>query len=232
MKKFYKEAKAVRTIQGWTIQLDHSPVFTPMKNIFILPSQKMSELIANEWNSQKIEFEPADMHITQLANTMIDKISDELMREVMEEEVVKYASSDLVCYFTDKPVDLAERQRDLWLPLIDWLKTVYKIEFLIADGVQYIDQAGGSLNKIREIIRKMDSVSFTSLQYVASLTGSFIIAFALVKNRITLEEAYKAAFVDDLYQLEKWGSDEEAEDRLSHIKADMASAYAFNQTAQ
>ena len=227
MKRFYKEAAAYNLMGHWTVLLDMKPIVTPLKNKFILSSEALAKEVAEEWKAQTDELMTDTMPLTKLANTLIDKISNKHLRIAMSEEIIKYATSDLVCYFAERPEDLVALQKERWLPLTEWVHNEFEIEFKTVAGIQYIDQEGDSINKVRKIIKDMSPLAFAVMQNLTSITGSFVISLALIKGRINAEEAYLAAFVDDIYQLQKWGSDDEAERRLKAVKEDIIMSRHF-----
>ena len=51
----------------------------------------------------------------------------------------------------------------------------------------------------------------TALQGLTALTGSAVIAMALSDGEVSAEDAWTAANVDEDWQIELWGRDEEAE---------------------
>ena len=59
--------------------------------------------------------------------------------------------------------------------------------------------------------------------------GSVIIGMALLDGEIDGEEAFDAAFLEELYQLERWGHDAHAEARITAIKRDILAAECFIQ---
>jgi chaperone required for assembly of F1-ATPase len=54
-----------------------------------------------------------------------------------------------------------------------------------------------------------------------------VIALALAAGRLDAEAAFQAAHLDELHQMEEWGEDAEAAERLARIRADVAAAAAF-----
>jgi chaperone required for assembly of F1-ATPase len=61
----------------------------------------------------------------------------------------------------------------------------------------------------------------TGLAHAAALMGSAIIALALDEAHVSAAQAYELAFLDDQFQIEEWGEDEEARDRLDKIKLEI-----------
>jgi chaperone required for assembly of F1-ATPase len=59
---------------------------------------------------------------------------------------------------------------------------------------------------------------------VTTLTGSALLALALALGRITVEEAWAAAHVDEDWQMAQWGRDEQALDRRAFRWDEMRAA--------
>jgi chaperone required for assembly of F1-ATPase len=59
-----------------------------------------------------------------------------------------------------------------------------------------------------------------------TLTGSALIALALTRDAISLDEAWAAAHVDEDWQMEQWGRDTLAMQRRDYRYAEMKAAAA------
>ena len=225
MKRFYKTAEAGPAPGGHAVRLDGKVMKTPMQHPFLLPAL-LAEAVAAEWAAQGDGIIHATMPLTQIANTMIDKAAGHDRAE-MNRTLVQYGSSDLVCYFATHPKDLVSRQELRWTPLLGWLKDAHGIVLERVDGIQYRHQPEDSLKKLSALIAGLEPLPFTVAQAAAGATGSVVIALALAAGHLTAEDAFQAACVDELYQLDKWGEDTEARRRLDRICADLAAAGKF-----
>ena len=226
IKKFYKQAEAGTAPGGYVVRLDGKLLKTPLQKNFILPNVDLAQAIANEWQAQGNEIKPASMPLTQLAYTMIDKaMGDD--RAGMNTEVARYAGSDLVCYLATHPSELVKRQEEAWLPLIDDMGKNLSIKLNYVRGIQFQEQPSASVAAVASWVAGLNPADFTALQAVTGVTGSVVIAAGLVMGWIDADKAYHAAVIDELYQLEKWGSDSLAEKRLANIKFEIESAAVF-----
>lgn len=226
MKKFYKVVDVCSKDETHTIHLDKKVIKTPLKKTLYLETNELAEAIAEEWSSQLDIIQPETMPLTQLANTMIDKANGK-DRVAMNEQVLNYASSDLVCYFASHPEPLVELHEQKWRPLVDWLKNKHGVELNIVSGIQYIEQSEETMKLIKDILEDMPADAFTALQAATVVTGSFVVSLAMLKGEINVEEAYQAAYVDEIYQLDTWGADEEAQDHLDKVKDDLRNILKF-----
>ena len=226
IRKFYKLAEAGTAPSGHVIRLDGKLLKTPLQKNFILPNAALAEALAAEWQAQEKEIKPATMPLTQLAYTMIDKsMGDE--RAGMNAEVTRYAGSDLVCYLATHPAELVKRQEDAWLPLLALMREKLGITLTPVRGIRFQEQPEGSIKTAGLWVEDLNAADFTALQAVTGVTGSVVIAAALVLGWVDAAQAYAAATVDEAYQLEKWGSDELAEKRLANIRFEIDSAVRF-----
>ncbi|MGB1758796.1 MAG: ATPase, partial [Candidatus Puniceispirillaceae bacterium] len=60
-----------------------------------------------------------------------------------------------------------------------------------------------------------------------SLGGSLVLGLGFVAGRLDADQLFTTAFLDELWQNEKWGRDFEAEDRQNHIRAELDEAARF-----
>lgn len=226
MKRFYKQAEAGTAPGGHVVRLDGAPLRTPLRHVVTLPNAAAAAALAAEWAAQGEEIIPASMPVTQLVCTMIDK-ADSHERPDMEAEIVKYAGSDLICYFATHPADLVARQEKLWHPLLAWMQDEHGIVLKHVSGIQYVAQDASVSAAVAAIVKDMDAASFTAAQAVTGITGSAVIALCMAAGRIGAAQAFDAAVVDEIFQLEKWGEDALARKRLQKIEADLIGVEKF-----
>lgn len=226
MRRFYKQAAAGTAPGGHTVRLDGNMLRTPLRHPVIVSGALLAGALAAEWEAQGDEIKPATMPLTQLVCTMIDKAGGH-ERPEMEAEIVKYAGSDLVCYLATHPADLLAQQESLWHPLLAWMQDEYGATLIPVRGIKYTVQDAAALQKIAAVVAAMDAASFTVAQVVTGITGSAVIGLCMAAGRIGVAQAYAAATVDEVYQLEKWGEDTLARQRLQRIEAELVSVEKF-----
>jgi chaperone required for assembly of F1-ATPase len=207
-KRFYKD---VTVTEDLGIALDGRPVKTPMKAPLVLPTRALADAVAAEWAEQGEEIKPATMYLTKLANTAIDRVG--IHRREIDSEVLDYANSDLVCYRTDRPPDLEARQLKMWDPVVDWARTALDAPFEVTDGIIHRPQPEAALKAFGESLKSLSDFELSAFYSIMTLTGSALIAMMLARQAITPEAAWAAAHVDEDYQIEHWGQDDEARDR-------------------
>jgi chaperone required for assembly of F1-ATPase len=60
-----------------------------------------------------------------------------------------------------------------------------------------------------------------------TISGSFVISMALISNQLNVSEAWYAATVDERWQENQWGIDDEAAEALEKRRLDFEFAYKF-----
>jgi chaperone required for assembly of F1-ATPase len=210
---------------GFRILLDGRPVRTPAKHELLLPRADLAERVAVEWRAQQTHLDPTTMPATRLAHTVIDGVVNRVAE--VAADVLKYADSDLVCYRATGPERLADRQAAHWDPLLDWIAEAYGARLLVAEGVMHVAQDTDAIDALAARVRSLDPWCLAGLHTMTTLTGSLVVALAVVEGRLDRETAWTAAHVDENWSAELWGRDEEAEDRLARRRLEFDVAASF-----
>ncbi len=225
MKRFYQKV-SVGEIDGmYAVLLDGKTIKTPEKTISLLPTKKMAEAIAKEWDNQKEDIDPGSMPITKLFNTAIDRV--EKRRGDLIDELVEFAGADQLCYRADDPPELVEQQNKIWDKLLARMKSNHDINFKLTSGIVFIEQDKTELAKIRSLIEKIESFKLVAFYAMVTVTGSVTIGFNLFEGHITVEDAWDAGHLDENFQTAKWGIDQEAQIRRDNLKTELINAYYF-----
>ena len=127
----------------------------------------------------------------------------------------------MICYFANSPVELVDLQNKDWLPLINYMKSSYNIELIYTSKLFSINQKPDSLLKLKNILNEINIFKLSAIYTLSQITKSIIISLALVNNKISAKKAFENSNLEELYQISKWGKDEEAFDRLNAIKVDI-----------
>ena len=225
-RRFYKTATSTPVEGGWGILLDGKALRSPAKRPFVLPTEALAAAIADEWQAQGEKINPGSMPLMQFAATAIDRLADD--RTALVEEIAGYGHSDLICYRSDEPPSLAQRQEEAWQPLVAWTAERYDVALNVTTGIVAVEQPTHALATFRRVLEACDLLALTVIAAATGSAGSLVIALALMEGRLSPDEAADAALLDELFQAEKWGSDPEAERRLAAIRADLHAAKRFH----
>jgi chaperone required for assembly of F1-ATPase len=222
-KRFYREAGIEREADGrLSVRLDGKPVRTPGKAQLTLPNAKLAEAAAGEWSQQGERIDPGAMPLTRLANSVIDGVAGN--KSAVVDDVLSYAGSDLLCYRATSPVGLVAAQSRHWDPIIGWAKEALNAPLTLAEGLMPIEQPAASLAEIRKRVAELDAWRLAALHVMTALLGSALLALAVALGRLSAEEAWVAAHVDEDWQIGLWGEDQEAKERRKNRFRDYAAA--------
>ncbi|MET0369125.1 MAG: ATP12 family protein, partial [Methylobacterium sp.] len=222
-RRFYKEAGFAPAEGGFRLTLDGRSANTPARNPLLLPSETLAEAVAAEWGAQATEIDPAKMPLTRLANTAIDGVSQRL--DAVADDLCAYAQTDLLAYRAAGPDNLVSAQARAWDPVLDWAYEAFGARLILSEGVMHVTQPPQSVQALSDAVRQVrDPFKLAALHTLTTLSGSLILALAVLHGRLDPAEAWAAAHVDETYQADVWGRDEEAEERLAVRRAEFEAA--------
>jgi chaperone required for assembly of F1-ATPase len=222
-KRFYKDVTVGETEDGFSILLDGRPVKTPGKRPLAVPTRAAADLLAGEWQAQETEINPVKMPVTRLVNTAIDGIEAE--SDAVFDDIVKFAGTDLLCYRADNPQSLVDMQASHWDPVLYWAADAFGARFILAQGVIHRQQPEAAIGAYAAALANHRSaLKLAALHTITTLTGSALLALAFAEGRLTSEQAWSAAHVDEDWNILQWGTDAEAEARRKARWAEMHAA--------
>jgi chaperone required for assembly of F1-ATPase len=225
MKRRYTAASVVPSGELFAIALDGKAMRTPAKRELVVPTPALAEAIAAEWQAQDDEVKPHTMPLTRLASTAIDLVAPR--RQQVVEEVVAYAGSDLLCYRAEHPPELIARERAAWQPLVDWATLRYDAPLIVTSGILPVRQLPETMRAFAAAVAEYDHLLLTALHAITTVAGSLVIALAVLDGRLDAAAAFEAAQLDETFEIEKWGEDEEQNERRAALRDDIAAAARF-----
>lgn len=222
-KRFYKEVGIVRQEDGLhAVQLDGRTVKTTGRNLLALAEEEIARRIAGEWAAQGKEIDPATMPLTRIANAAIDAVPARAGE--VADDVTAYAGNDLLFYRADSPQTLIERQNAAWGPAIGWAEARFGGRFVLAEGVMPVRQDAALLARIRQALAPLAPLPLAALHVATTLSGSALLALALMEGEMTVDAAWGAAFIDEDWNIEQWGEDPEAAALRASRRRDFSAA--------
>ncbi|MBN8608293.1 MAG: ATPase [Caulobacterales bacterium] len=215
-RRFYKSASAIEADSGFAVALDERRLKTPGGRAFAAPTRALAQAMASEWDAQAEHITPASMPLTQLAFAAVDWTG--VSRDQRIEYVQSFAVTDLCCHRADAPAELVARQAAHWDPLVAWGAVELGAKLAVVTGVIAAEPSAEALGAVQEAAAALDDFRLTAVTQASGLSGSALIAFALLRGRIDSTQAFEAAALDDLWSLEKWGEDAEARARVERVR--------------
>jgi chaperone required for assembly of F1-ATPase len=220
-KRFYATADVAEAGGGFAVTLDGRPIRTPSGNPVTAPSRAIADAIAAEWNAQGEIIAPLTMPLTRFANSVVEGVVDRA--DAVAADVAKYLGTDLLFYRAGHPEALVAREAQHWDPILFWAADALNAHFILGEGIMHVAQPDAAIKAAREAF-PADPWSVAALHVVTTLTGSALLALALTHGVRDPDEIWAAAHVDEDWNIEKWGIDEEVAARRAARLVDFRAA--------
>jgi chaperone required for assembly of F1-ATPase len=207
--RFYKTAEVTEEDGRFALSLDGRRMRTPGRNPLVTHSRILMLKVAEEWERQRETIDPADMPLTRLLNSAIDGVA-RTMAETRA-DILRYAGSDLLCYRAEEPDTLVARQAHAFDPVLRWSAESLGARFNVTAGIVHVAQPREALAGIGAALDAYDDpVALAALSVMTTLTGSALLPLAVARGFLSPDAAWRAAHVDENFEIERWGLDAEA----------------------
>jgi len=226
MRPFWSQVSVAEGEGSWAVLLDRRPMRTPSGAPLRVPSRALAEAVAEEWaeaGKAGREVRLVDLALTRMVATALDRILPD--PEPTIDSLAKYGETDLLCYRTTRPPELAARQAEAWQPLLDWAALVLEAPLVVTSELAHAVQSRAALSALRSALEQENAFSLAALGVAVPALGSLVLGLALACGCLGPKEAHRLAFLEEAYQREQWGRDAEAEARLDAIAAEVATAH-------
>lgn len=226
MKRFYKEVTVTPVGEAHGVSLDGRPVKTPQRNILAVPKARLAEAIAEEWGAQANEIVPASMPLTALAQGTLDQVQSERPR--IAARVAAFADSDMLYYRADTNQQaLIDHQAKHWDPLLDWARHRYDVSFNLIHGIRYEAQPDETIKRLTGIVHAQDDYTVAAMLSLVGLSGSLIATLGLVEQTHDTETLWPLVNLEELWQEQQWGRDDQAVAAREIKRAEFEAAARF-----
>ena len=217
-KRFYTNVGVAEADGGFAVTLDGKPIRTPSGRQVVIPARELADAVASEWADQKETLDPVSMPLTRLANSVVEGVIDRVA--LVSDDLAKYFQSDLLFYRAGHPEALVTREAEHWDPVLFWAADTLGAHFILSEGIMHVRQPDQAIEAACAAL-PADPWSIAALHVITTLTGSALIALALAHGKLTVEEAWAVAHVDEDWNMELWGRDEIALERRAFRFAEM-----------
>ena len=214
-KRFYKDVAVAAQDGGYVVTLDGRVLKTPGKQELSIDSKVRAKLVAAEWQAQGDDIKPETMPCTRLMNVACELTPSR--RPDLIKEFSSYCETDLLCFRAEAPQDLTKRQAQIWQPVLDWAASEHGISLLVMTGVTALPQPEISLRAAALYAQELSHADLTLLLHMTASFGSGVLALATLEKHVDMKTAYNTSRLDEIFQNERWGEDEEAVARNENI---------------
>ena len=223
---------------GYAVMLNEKPAKTPGKRPLVVPGAALAREIATEIErllaldpaafGGKGFVDPARAANFRIAAAAIDVIAGEAgARARAVADLAAYGETDLVSFRAERPEGLVAAQEAAWAPLVDWFAGEFGAGLNVTTGLRAVPQEPAALDAIAAAIDEHADFALAALSLATRAAGSIVIGLALSRGRLDADAAFSASAVDETYQAERWGADEDARRALEAKALELAQAARF-----
>jgi chaperone required for assembly of F1-ATPase len=196
--------------KSYTITVDDVPIRITKDVYLKIEHLGVAECLADEWREQVeggvIKPNPARMLLTRLVSQGLLMSEDE--KSTIATQLAEYYRFDALTVIAENQPDLAEQQQAAFQPVIAWFS-----------GHPQVSPV--------EWLKNLDNLRFAIAEYLIRLYSSFMLGFAVLEGYIETLEAHRLSCLEEEYQNQRWGIDEQRQLEISSIKQDLSKLQKF-----
>jgi chaperone required for assembly of F1-ATPase len=232
IRRFYKDVTLAQQPGGSQVMLDARGVKTVGGAPQIVPTEALGEALAAEWARQGERIDPASLPLRDMADYAIDVVAAD--PAAVAQGLLAYAETDTLCYRADPDEPLHARQQAEWEPLLAAFEAAHGITFTRVSGVLHRPQPPETLAVLKARLLSLDPFTLAGVEAMTKLAASLVTALAALDAAHEDEPLalWRAVCLEEEWQAELWGRDEEAEERRARREADFLRACAFARLAR
>lgn len=224
-RRFWKETSLRHSDEGIAITLDGRDVKTPSGSSLVISNPALAEAIMSEWEAQVEVIDPDSMPLFKFTVTAIDRVTPQ--RDDIVNELARYGANDLLCYREMDDHRLADHQHQVWQPYLDWMADTHGISLQVFSGIMPGDQSAEMKQAMTDTVAAFSDFYLSGLHTLVTVSGSLVLGLAALRNHQPIDKIYQAAFLDDLWQQDKWGYDADADLRLQNYHTLLKQAHRY-----
>ncbi len=230
MKRFYKTVAVQPHDDAWHVTLDGRALKTVKGAPQLLPTQALAQALAAEWDVAGDRLDPRGFPLRDMADYTIDIVAPEPQAVVAK--LVAYADTDTLLYRADPDEPLYAHQQEVWEPITAAFEQRHGITLKRVSGVMHASQDETAMVRVREAMGALDPFALAALETMTSLSASLTIGLSALEPEAEAQALWRAASLEEEWQADLWGRDEEAEIRRARRAADFERAARFARLAR
>lgn len=225
MRRFYKQVDVAAVEGGWQVTLDGRPLKTVGGAPQIVPSEALARALAAEWDAQGEKIDPQTLPLRDMADYAIDIVAPD--PEAVTAKITAYGDTDTLLYRADPDEPLYPRQQELWEPIVAGFEAQHGVTFVRVSGIIHRAQSEATMATLAALVAAQDPFAIAALEAMASLAASLLVGLAALDPAADGESLWQAASLEEEWQAEQWGREEEAEERRAKRAADFLTYRQF-----
>lgn len=218
MRRFYKQVDVAAADGGWQVTLDGRGVRTVKGLPQIVPTEALAGALAAEWDAQGEKIVAQSLPLRDMTDYALDIVAPD--QAAIVEKIVAYGDTDTLLYRADPDEPLYARQQEVWEPIVAGFEKLHGISYVRVSGIIHREQDAATLDKLRELVALQSPFAMASLEAMASLAASLLVGLNALDPDADGEALWQAASLEEEWQAEQWGREEEAEERRVKRQSD------------
>ncbi|MCK0099788.1 molecular chaperone [Qipengyuania sp. S6317L1] len=225
MKRFYEQVSVNEVDGGWQVMLDTRALKTVKGSPQVVPTKALAEALASEWDAQGDKIDPATLPMRDMADYAVDIVAPDA--GALIEKSLQYGDTDTLLYRADPEEPLYVRQQEVWEPIVTGFEDRLGANFTRISGIIHRPQSEEVLSRLRDEMAGQSPFSLAAIEMMTHLAASLITGLSAAQPDADALALWNAASLEEEWQAEEWGRDEEAEERREKRTADFLKAREF-----
>lgn len=230
MRRFYKDVSTQAVDGGFQVMLDRRAIKTVGGLAQVVPTNAMADALGAEWDAQGEKIDAATMPLRDMADYAIDMVSPDPLALI--EKTVPYGDTDTLLYRADPDEPLYTRQQEVWEPIVTAFEARHGAQFIRISGIIHRPQSDATLDALRGALTGQSAFALAAIEMMTHLAASLITGLSASEPEADARALWNAANLEEDWQIEKWGRDEEAEQRREKRTRDFLKAREFWELAR
>ncbi|CAM6100972.1 unnamed protein product [Calypogeia fissa] len=209
------------------VSLDHRVLRTPAKKPLRFSNPALAHAIAAEWEWQDSSgVRSYTMPLMKLASISIDQVPKDRERIIVT--LLKYCHTDALCCRASPDSVLYDKQAKHWDPLLEWVEAEIGARPVVSSSIFGPSQPEDVVRGLEKCLRGLNDWELAAIDSLAGSARSIVVALAIARNKLTIEEAIEVIRVEENHQVDDWGYVEGGHDiDEADIRVRIAAASVF-----
>lgn len=205
LNRFYTNATTALQGDGtYRILLDHRELKTPAKNTLIIANKHLADAVCAEWNAQAEIIDTDAMPLMRIFALATDRATTD--RALMTLDMLRYAETDLICYFSDD-AEIAAQQSQHFAPLLTWCQQHYGVKLITTHGLLPVAQDPQLVPRLQAELDALDDLALVATAMLTPLLGSILMTCALRHGVLNANDVCAAARIEEEASAARYGRD-------------------------
>ena len=141
-------------------------------------------------------------------------------REFIESTLSEFVLTDTLLFWSNEMV-VNDLQKAKWQPILDWLAQEKNWHFCTTEDFCLPQENEHTGELFGDYLKTLSLKKLTALYIAATNMKSPLLAVALIENKLSAQQAFELAFLEEMHQAELWGEDVAAANLRHKILEDL-----------